>query len=351
MCIRLSTKLIYSMKILYLSCHSVLEFDEVSLFTDLGHQVFSMGSYMQPTAPHDPKRPPIVNGLNDKHLQDLYVASSKDNIHPDLIEWADTIIVMHKPEWIVLNWQKMKHKNVIWRTIGQSVTDVEDLLAIPRREGLKIVRYSPAEKRIPRYLGEDRIIRFYKKPEEYKDYNGNIPAVMTVSQSMKSRISAGGEDFCNFHIFDEATRGFERSLFGPHNEDSGIPGGELTYDELKAAYRNYRVYFYTGTYPASYTLNFIEAMMTGIPVVAIGPIRADINVFPGMNLYEVHEIIQSGENGYWSDEVGLLHALVDKLISHPEEAKAIGEKGRQRAIELFGYDTIKNNWKEFLDSL
>jgi hypothetical protein len=36
------------MRLLYLSAHSVLEFDEVSLFRELGHYVFSPGAYVNP---------------------------------------------------------------------------------------------------------------------------------------------------------------------------------------------------------------------------------------------------------------------------------------------------------------
>ena len=34
------------MKILYLSCHSILEYDEVKLLTGMGHYVFSPGAYV-----------------------------------------------------------------------------------------------------------------------------------------------------------------------------------------------------------------------------------------------------------------------------------------------------------------
>ena len=35
----------FPLKILYCSTHTILEFDEISLFTELGHEVFSMGAY------------------------------------------------------------------------------------------------------------------------------------------------------------------------------------------------------------------------------------------------------------------------------------------------------------------
>ncbi len=332
------------MNILYLSCHSILEHDEVKLFTELGHKVFSLGSYQNPLAPQDQKRPPIEGFYND-HLQSVAIQCSKENLHQELIDWADVVMVMHRHDWIILNWTKMKHKKVVWRTIGQSIPDLEALLALPRSEGMKIVRYSPEERNIPGYLGEDAVIRFYKNQNEYSCWNGSIPAVMTVAQSMKKR-----DKFCNFNAFEQTTRGLPRILFGPDNEDTGIAGGLLSYEDLKAAYRNHRVYFYTGTYPASYTLNFIEAMMTGIPVIAIGPKLADIGLYP-MQTYEVHKIIKHKENGFCSDDLDELKGNLDYMLQHLEKAREIGEAGRKTACELFGWDVIAKQWKKFFESL
>jgi hypothetical protein len=39
-----------------------------------------------------------------------------------------------------------------------------DALARGAPEGLEIVRYSPMERNIPGYIGEDALIRFYKDP-------------------------------------------------------------------------------------------------------------------------------------------------------------------------------------------
>lgn len=332
------------MNILYLSCHSILEHDEVSLFTELGHNVFSLGAYQNPSAPQDTKRPALT-GFYDEHLQAVAIQCSKDNLHDELIEWADVIIFMHRPDWILNNWPKIKHKKVIWRSIGQSTKDVESMLLLPKLEGLKLVRYSPEEKNIPAFAGEDAMIRFYKDPTEFKDWNGVKGAILTVAQSMKKR-----GNYCNFNVFLEATQNFPRFLFGPGNEDTGLDGGLLSYDDLKQAYRDYRVYFYTGTYPASYTLNFMEAMMTGIPIVAIGPKLADIGVF-NMQTYEVHKIIENGKNGFCSDDIAELRGNTDYLLSHPDEAKRLGDAGRETAIKLFGKDTIKDQWDTFFKSL
>lgn len=330
-------------KILYIPCHSVLEHDEVKLLHELGHDVFAMDSYRNPASPIDPKRPPIEGMEYHEYLDRLVSQSSRENLHEELIDWADIIIWMHMPQWVMANWGRVKHKKNIFRSIGQSSPTVESMLAVMRIEGLKVVRYSPAEQRILGYVGEDAVIRFYKDPEEFNGYTGEIPKVVTMAQSMKLR-----EPSCNYKTFMESTDGFDRTIYGPGNEDTGLDGGRLSYDELKEQYRKNQVYFYTGTYPASYTLNFIEAFMTGIPIVAIGRQLANIDV---IDTYEVDTIIENGVSGYVGNNISELRQYVKMLMEDKEACKRIGAGGRKRAIELFGKNTIKQQWYDFLNAL
>lgn len=334
-----------ALKILYLSCHSVLEADEIRMFTELGHTVFSInGAYMNPTSPSDPKRPPVEAPIQQQ-LMDVSIQCSKENIHPELIAWADVIYVMHRDDWIIGNWSKIKHKPVIWRTIGQSIPLMEHRLALCRAEGLKIVRYSPMEEKITGYIGHNAIIRFYKDEYDFGSWYGSVPEVMTVAQSMKKR-----GKYCGYDIWNRVTAPFIRHVYGPQNEDTGCDGGQLSYLDLLAKYRLNQVYFYTGTYPASYTLNFIEALMTGIPVVAIGNCLANLAEYQ-MDCYEIPQIIKNGVNGFYSDEESELTSYIEKLLESKELREEIGKRGRETAIELFGKETIKTQWAEFFATL
>jgi glycosyltransferase involved in cell wall biosynthesis len=212
-------------------------------------------------------------------------------------------------------------------------------------QGLQIVRYSPREQKIVENIGKDAVIRFYKDPNEFYGYNGLNREVITFNQNIKTR----GE-FCNFDLWDKVTEGLPAKVFGPNNENVGARnGGLLTYDDMKQKMKDSRVYFYVGTQPASYTLNLIEAMMSGIPVVAIGPKHANSLNIAG-DVYEIPDIIVNGFNGYVSDDVEELKTCIIKLLDNPKLAKQIGELGRQRAIELFGKETIKAQWKDFLEN-
>ena len=45
--------------ILYISCHGVLEYDELRLLSSLGHRIFSCGSYFNPESPGEVIRPAL----------------------------------------------------------------------------------------------------------------------------------------------------------------------------------------------------------------------------------------------------------------------------------------------------
>lgn len=341
-------------KIMYLSCHSILEFEEVSLLHELGHEVFSPGAYVEPQNPGDASLRPGIPGLvyNPDVLakfhsigQQFPGEDSKNHLTKEIVDYFDIVIVMHMPRWIKLNWQVLKEKRVIWRTIGQSIGGIEADLKLYRQQGLEIVRYSPMERNIPGFIGEDTLIRFYKDPDQYKDWNGRRECIITFAQDMKSRGRA-----CNFEFFKDVTHPFNRRLFGSGSEEVGYWGvGKVPFEQLKQELRDNRLYFYTGTHPASYTLNFIEAWMTGIPVIAVGPGHGNADYFPGHNLYEIPDLIENGVNGFVSDEKIKLQTYVSTLLASPERAKEIGDAGRASAIKHFGKDKIKQQWEEFLD--
>lgn len=343
------------MRLLYLSCHSILEHDEIKILNEAGHYVFSPGAYVEPLNPGNAAlRPGLASIVYDpEDLQKFHEISCpsgvdrKDCLTKDFVKRFDAVIVMHIPRWIKTNWHAFEGTPVIWRTIGQSVANNEAELKPYRDRGLKIVRYSPKEAAIPGFIGQDAMIRFYKDPAEFGDYNGKEPYVMTANQALPLRGS-----FCNYDYWRVATSGVPRRLYGPENQAAGEGVmGQVSYDELKAAMRNNRAYLYLGTHPASYTLNFMEAFMTGIPMVCPGPKAGNGYSFPGHVLYEVTDFITNGENGFTTDDPVEARAFINALLDNPVLAKSIGEKGRLKAIDLFGKDKIKGQWIEFLKGI
>ncbi len=336
------------MKILYMSCHEILEYDECLLFTEMGHQVYSLGAYTHPYGDEGRKRPGIPGMPYEPHFTELATRYGKE-LHPEILEGIDAVIIMHTPEYIEQNWSVLQQYmanggRVIWRSIGQSIPHVERRLRPFRERGLEIVRYSPAEQTIPQSVGADAIIRFYKDPAEFDHWNGAQTKIINFTQSLKQRAK-----FTGYDVFMQVVDGFDWGIGGPGNEEFGDRWlGMVSYENQKQILRDNRVFFYHGTYPASYTLSLMEAMMTGIPVVAVGPKYGNGKDFSDQSTYEVQDIIQNGINGFVSNSIQGMREAVKMLLDDPERAKQISLYGRQRAIELFGKEQIKAQWKRYL---
>lgn len=338
------------MKILYCGAHSILEYDDLRLFHSLGHDVFSLGAYITPSEPHEDKRPPLpqlpffadlkqaVDDLNQPDNLD----AAKVRIPDALLDWADTIIfAAYEWRWLAPQWDRIKGKRVIWRTIGQSMEPNERLMAPLFRDGLEIVRYSPKERNIPGFAGESAVIRFAKDPDDWYGWTGEEAVVGNVTQHLLQRGPATGYGF-----WASATEGLPTLPCGPGSEEIGGTG-TLPYDELRAYLRRIRCYLYCGTQPASYTLGLIEAMMTGVPVVSIGPRAFGPGYLP--ELFEGHEIAQfSADNP--EQAKAMLGVLLDPTSGGGLLAplSVTSETTRRWAIDLFGFDTIAEQWRAYL---
>ena len=152
-------------------------------------------------------------------------------------------------------------------------------------------------------------------------------------------------------VFDEVVKDLDWKIFGPNNDYAREHyGGLLNHEDLKTMLKLNRVFFYTGTRPASYTLGFMEAFCTGIPVVSIGPDSG--NKIYKQKTFEVPDLIgPNGEAGFWSDNPEELKNFCKILLENQQLALQMGIKGREKAIELFGKEKIKKEWEEFFKTL
>jgi len=332
--------------ILYLGVHEILEFDEVRLLQNLGHQVICLGNLT--VRPNSGRfRPLLPQLLPQGEWATLVRGADRNSLPPALLERIDVIIAMHEPSYLLNNWPSIRRKRVIWRTIGQSVDFIESALRPLRKKGLQIVRYSPAEARVPGYLGADAIIRFAKDPEEYGGWTGSSPRAISFINNLPQR-----EIHCNGPIVRQLAARLPFDLYGIGNEELPFARGLVPPEEQPQVLRSARAYFSANTQPASYTLGFIEAWMTGIPVVAVGPALGHARHTPEyrQDTYEVHKLMESGRQGYWSDDPAKLESHLRSLLQDPGHAAALGTAGRARAIELFGIGTIAPQWQAFLES-
>ena len=335
------------MNILYISDHSILEYDEVQLFTDMGHDVFSCGAYRQPAGHYDLPRPGIAGAKYHEDLDKLWAANpNKNDLDQRIIDWADVIIVMHSPNCIVQNWDKMKAKKVVFRSIGQSVPGIERKLKPMRDEGLKIVRYSPKEQNILGYLGSDALIRFYKDPDVYKGWTGETKTVVNFTQSLMGR-----RTFCHYDEIMPVIEAYAGKVYGPGNEDLGsFNGGVVPYQRQVELLQDSRVMVYGGTWPAPYTLSFIEALMTGTPIVAISKTLAHLKQYESIDFYEVDELL-ARIGGIVCDTVEDLVMQTHRLLNDDEHAENIAKKQRSLALEVFSKEVIQKQWEDFFGTL
>lgn len=340
------------MKIFYMSCHCVHEFDEVRMFHKLGYEIFSPSSYSDPQF-KDHLRPGIDGLVYDPTWNDKYKAictdkiDGKDNLNEEFLSEFDVVFVMSLSDrWIVEQWDVLKDKIVVWRSNGQSDPEKEYRMKALKRKysNLKIVRYSPTERTYGNYAGEDAVIRFGKRPDEYDGYNGDCENLMTICQNLKGR-----RESCSWDLYNKVAKDFSSILYGISNEGNKYWIGRKLYTpELVQALRDNRVYFYLGTKPANYTLNFIEAWMTGIPIVALGP---ELGNADGFNTYEIHKLITNGVDGFIGDDSRTLKKYIRTLMGDQTLCKKVSEAGRKSAMKHFNEYDKEKEWKEFFDSL
>lgn len=338
------------MKILFIGCHQVLEYDEVKLLTDLGHDVFSyQGSYMNPEGHFSLHRPSISGAEYHEEMAKLSLQHPKTKLPREIVEWCDVVILMHTPEWIPGNWQLFRElkKPVIWRSIGQSTPRTEKMIRFYADEGLTMVRYSPNEAYIKHYAGEDAVIRFYKDSEEFAGWYGG-GEVINITQSLKGR-----RVFCHHDQIVPVVSHFGGKIYGNGNDDLGdLNGGQLTYDVMKQKLREASVFIYGGSWPAPYTLAFQEAFMTGTPIVSISQNLAErIEGIENIRFFEVSEMIENGVTGFVCDSVEEMKEMTQKLLDDKELSKDISRRARRKAIDLFGERKIKNQWATLLSNL
>jgi hypothetical protein len=337
--------------ILLLASHEIAEYDDLRMFTDLGYEVFCPGGYQNP-AEHSGLRPALPNAPYFPELAEACDRRRRENGDPgdlidfakylvpqEVLDWADVVICHHFPErWLIPQLNRFHANNVraIWRACGQSNPMLEAHMG-RFRDQFEIVRYSPKERNLPNYAGEDAVIRFGKYPDDFPLWTGEMAAVANVTQHMKQR-----GDACGYSFWKAATDGLPTLPAGPGSKEIGGLG-ELTYAEMKQYLRHARCYLYTGTQPASYTLGLMEAMLTGVPVVSIGP-RAFGPGWVG-DVFEGHEITQLHDNDPAKLQTLLRHRL---LGDDPTFATQISVEQRKRAVDLFDVAKVGKQWDEFL---
>ncbi len=347
-------------RILLCLSHSIEEFMQLDLLTSLGYEVASIGGYIDPAAPHDPKRPaldvpcyPEVKDAVDALGTPDNLTAAQELIPRPILDWLgeDGVIIYHHNldrlfgQWPrIRDWMRGTHGRAVWRSVGQSVGFNERLAQPFRITGLERVAYSPREANIPGYVGDDALIRFWGTQDD-EPWLGDERIVIQLSQHLRQR-----EPFTNWSFWDSATRDLPRRAIGPGSEVIGGPG-QLPYDEMRTALHHARAFLFTGSQPASYTLGLVEAMHAGIPTVSIGPAWMRVLYDQGeggtphtsRELFEGHELA-----AYGFDDPNAAHRVLRQIIDDDDFADLLSRETRSIARRLFDKAQVGRQWAEFL---
>jgi hypothetical protein len=355
-------------KILYFPCHVTLEYDEITLLTELGHEVFSTGLYgdlsnisenelkyklKHPQYSH--QRPHNISGykVNSELLQE-YKSHPENTFDYDSRAYKLSMSFLNKFDAIYVNYDiilcrniktLVPHKLVIFNTVSQANAGSELHLLELKNLGVRIIRFYQTERMLPYSAVEDALIPQFVDELEYNNWHGSIPEVLAVCRGVTSR-----PVHTNMFVYQTISNNFKSNLVGPGNE--GLPGaqGALSYEDLKNAYRSYRLFFNLGTKPGGMVYTCIEALMTGCPVVSVGKRLGGSFDVGGGDTNAIPLLITNGVNGFYSDDIVELCHYCNLLLQDHNLAKQMSIGARELALKHFSKSIIKDKWRRALDS-
>ncbi len=155
-------------------------------------------------------------------------------------------------------------------------------------------------------------------------YRGTLERGVTVINGMQKRPRITGYD-----LFLQAQAALPLDTVGMQTEALGGLG-DIPYRDLHQRLADYRFLFSPIRY-TSLPLAVIEAMTIGMPVVALATT-------------ELPTVIEHGKSGYISCDPEALITHMRYLLTHPQEARAMGNYAQAVARDRFGLDRFKRDW-------
>lgn len=350
------------MKLLYISSwHTTQEFDDLTLLTELGYDWFSTGYYVEPKEPLSYRGIQFRKALNKEIDLDLYYQFKKintslnyynpPNLSRDFISKFDIIFCNYSSPYpeVIKNLIPCINKNtpILYRTYGHQTPQLENnLKEFKRTHNLYLIRNSPSEKCIENYAGEDLIFRGYVDENIYNQWTGFLPNILTFANDFNVRLPHENYE-CYRQYLSYIYNEFPCLLCGSGNERVTKKTG-VTWEEQLAFFKSFRLYFSLNSPPANFPYSFIEALMTGIPVVSIGPKLGNV---PGKNNFEVPNIITNETNGFYSDNIVELKHYMSSLLKDYNLSQEVGKKGRETALKFFSKKMALSTLDTFLKGI
>lgn len=163
-------------------------------------------------------------------------------------------------------------------------------------------------------------------------YTGEINCGLVVVNHLARRGRRLGAD-----IYEQARMRVPLALVGMAAEETSGGIGEVPNNDLPAAMARFRFFFHPIRY-TSLGLALIEAMMVGMPIVALATT-------------EVVTVIKNGVTGFVDTRVDRLVDAMQRLLDDPAEAQRLGEAGRRHAQERFNIGRFIEDWNDALATI
>jgi hypothetical protein len=159
-------------------------------------------------------------------------------------------------------------------------------------------------------------------------YSGELARGIVVVNHLARRGRRLGAD-----VFEEVRGQVPLDLVGMDSHACGGLG-EVRNDELAGFTARYRFFFNPIRY-TSLGLAVVEAMMVGLPIVALATT-------------EMVTVVENGESGFVHTDVRQLLAGMQRLLERPEEARAMGQAAQRAAQARFGIGRFAADWDRAL---
>jgi glycosyltransferase involved in cell wall biosynthesis len=160
-------------------------------------------------------------------------------------------------------------------------------------------------------------------------YSGQLEKGVVVINHLYQRGRKLGAD-----IFTEVSKRIPLDLVGMGTKEYGGLG-EILHPQLPGFIAKYRFFFNPIRY-TSLGLAVIEAMMTGIPVVALATT-------------EYVTMIRNHETGFIHTDIDFLVQKMELLLANKEWAAKIGAEGKKYAEERFSLIRFTEEWKNVFE--
>lgn len=344
------------LNILYLACHETLEYDDVRMFTEMGHRVFSVGGLANPDA-----TPPLTRPVMDRfYSRDWWTAFAGDfrndlnakRISRQFAGRFDLVIVNHDSLWLDLNQEAFSGMPIVFRSVGQSNDHLE--IALSRHlDAVHVVRYSQKEIGLPNFCNAGRVIYFAKFLEDYPQWQPG-DRVVTFHNSFPTR---GLTSVPTLAQYEELARSGGLDLYGFLNNGVSVSRDVVSAERQLELFRTAGLYLYVYSLAASYTLSFIEAMLVGVPIIAprAATVRSNLGkIADGLGFsaerYEIADLLDQDPMLLW-DNIEDVRAKIDALLADRDQAWAISQRLRAKAAAMFDVRRIAPKWQQLFSEI